>query len=91
MKKLLLLIPFVIISLQSCEKGCNTSSYPAAPHGTADDVTTYDSDGYRSIDYTYYCLNGQYVSITYSSYQGDCWEESEFTSSGICATNELTN
>lgn len=80
------LILFLFFLLHSCSTSsdCRRSDVPEPPHGTPDDTTEYSSGDYYSIDYTYYCLGGQYVSITYSIYSGECWEESEFTSSGIC-------
>ena len=72
----------------SCEykqAECISSDWPPAPHGTADDVTTYVNGDYRSIDYTYYCLDKKYVSITYTQFDKcEKWEKSEYTSNGIC-------
>lgn len=84
----LVLLPYIFVGC------CNSGSEPGPPYGPANDVSTYDGgDGYKSIDYTYYCKNGKYISVTYvrkdecSNYNKD----SEFTSSGICGYNKLTD
>lgn len=66
---------------------CNPGSEPGAPYGTPDDVTRYDgSNGYKSVDYTYYCLNGEYVSVNYVRIDAcsDYQEQSIFRTGGIC-------
>lgn len=89
MKKLL--VGLSVLLLASCNSpsntDCNPGSTPGPPHGTPDDQSTYSgSDGYRSVSYTYYCHNGQYISYTYirtdgcSNYELD----STYESDGIC-------
>ena len=80
--KRLLAMGFLVLILMSCEEQCD--SVPGAPYGNPDDVTEYSSGDYKSVDYTYYCHNGKYESITYSRSGCDKWEKSVFTSSGIC-------
>ena len=91
MKTHLQLVVILILSylLVGC---CNPGSEPGPPYGPADDVSRYDgSDGYKSIDYTYYCKNGKYISVTYVRKDecSDYGKDSEFTSSGICGYNKL--
>lgn len=73
-----------ILIVTSC---CNPGSEPGPPYGKPDDVTRYSgSNGYESIDYTYYCLGGEYVSVTYVRID-ECAEyvlDSTFRTSGIC-------
>jgi hypothetical protein len=92
MNKVYLIAMLIAISLNmiGC---CEAGSEPGAPYGNADDVSRYSgSEGYASITYTYYCRNGQYVSVTYIR-KDDCSDyekESEFTSSGICPSKTAT-
>jgi len=82
-----LLLSFIVVGC------CNPGGEPSAPYGTADDVSRYDgSDGYKSIDYTYYCKNGKYISVSYVRKDAcsDYGKYSEYTSSGICGYNKLT-
>jgi len=83
------IILVTIITFSGC---CNGGSEPEPPNGSPDETSRYTgSDGYQSIDYTYYCLGGQYVSYTYikedkcASYELD----SKYTSSGICSNQKL--
>ena len=79
---LILLIPLFI----SCEKGlfdCNRKK-PNYPHGKPDDISDYSSDGYKSYTYIYYCYNGKYLSYDYTSVDCGYWDESIYTSNGIC-------
>lgn len=80
MKRLILILSMTSL-LFACKKECNE---PAAPYGRADDVTRYNSSGYNSVTYTYYCRNFKYVSVTYTNTEGCKWEKSEYTSTGIC-------
>jgi len=85
MKKMILIISIVLLSLQACntdDRICFGS--PSPPYGTPDDVEKYETKNYESITYIYYCYNGKYISVTWSKYGDECWEKSEYTSSGIC-------
>ena len=83
-----LLYASLIMSLSFITIGCCNPGYePNPPYGKPDDTSRYSgSDGYKSIDFTYYCHNGQYVSVTYVRKDAcsDYKKDSEFTSSGIC-------
>ena len=64
---------------------CISSTYPIAPYASPDDKTTYVSDDYRTITYTWYCRSGKYISITYTQVEScAAWDKSEYTSDGIC-------
>lgn len=66
---------------------CSPGGEPGPPYGTPDDITRYSgSNGYKSIDYTYYCLGGEYVSVDYVRADGcsDYTEQSIFRTGGIC-------
>lgn len=83
-----ILLSFVIcvFVVSSC---CNSGSEPGPPYGAADNVSRYDGgSGYKSVDYTYYCYRGKYVSVTYvrADECSDYVKDSEFTSDGICSS-----
>lgn len=81
-KQLITAALLVAVAFASCKKECQ---YPAAPYGTADDVSEFNSGSYSSITYTYYCRYGKYVSVTYTKEDGACsFKKSEYTSTGIC-------
>jgi hypothetical protein len=73
----------VAMSASAC---CDRGSPPGPPHGTPDDTSRFSSGEYESVNYTYYCYNGRYVSIDYVSTEPcDDWHEgSRYTSDGIC-------
>lgn len=88
MKKLILYVFLLGIWTPSCTKdeSCTRGKEPSPPHPNCDDISRYDNDGYKSIEFTYYCLNGQYVSYIYVS-RDVCsrWhQESVYRSTGIC-------
>ena len=71
---------------------CKPGDEPKGPYGNADDVSRYDgSEGYKSIDFTYYCKNGKYISVTYIRKDAcsDYSKDSEYTSSGICSHGKV--
>ncbi len=81
-------------TLSSCTKEdkCYPGGEPAAPYGTPDDVSRYEgTDGYRSVDYTYYCYGGKYVSVSFVRKDAcsDYEKYSEYTSGGICGYSEI--
>jgi hypothetical protein len=82
---MMLVLCALVGALASCCSGDKTP--PPPPHGTPDDTSTYNGpDGYVSVTYTYYCLSGQYVSLTYVRVD-ECSEyvlESDYKSDGIC-------
>ncbi len=52
-------------------------------YGTPDEVSEYESGDYRSITYTYYCVNGRYRSIDFVLTPNGWEKESEHTSNCI--------
>ena len=85
MKKLIFV--FLIAALFSCDNSftCDEPD-PKPPYGTPDDYSVYNgSDGYRSITYTYFCRNGQYIAVTYTRDDAcSTFLRDDFTTSGIC-------
>lgn len=83
--KYLIIIP--IFLLGGC---CDPGDEPSPPFGTPDDVSRYSSGEYKSVIYTYHCLNGEYVSKSYIRADACSDYESgvEFHTSGICPTLE---
>jgi len=85
MKKLIFVLLTVVCL--SCDSAfmCNEPD-PKPPYGTPDDMSVYNgSDGYRSITYTYFCRNGQYVAVTYTRDDAcSTFLRDDFTTSGIC-------
>lgn len=72
--------------ISSCECGFSEGrgSVPGSPFGTPDDKSEYVSGDYKSVTYTYYCYNGKYQSVTYSSLEKcEDWEKSTYTSDCI--------
>ncbi len=66
---------------------CSEGSVPGAPYGSPDDVTDYaGTGGYASRTYAYYCLNGKFVSVTYTRLDdcSDFEKTSEYKTGGIC-------
>jgi len=90
MKNILPLIIFVFLFIGCCDPG----GEPSPPYGAADDISRYEgSDGYKSIDYTYYCKGGKYISVTYIRKDAcsDYNKDSEYSSSGICSAAILSS
>ena len=82
-KQLKTLIVFAALTmLFSCKK--EECKAPAAPYGTPDNYSWYNSRNYNTVTYTYYCRNGKYLSITYTNTEGCRWDRSDFVSTGIC-------
>ena len=81
----LIIIPIFILG--GC---CNKDSEPSPPYGTPDDISHYSNNAYKSVTYTYYCHNGEYISVSYV--KEDCYSSynkgSDFRSNGICPTPE---
>jgi hypothetical protein len=62
-----------------------SAARPRPPYGPPDETLTSWIAGYRTITYIYYCLRGQYRSITYARQPDGRWTvQSRHTSSGIC-------
>ena len=70
---------------------CKAGPEPGPPYANPDDVNRFTAGDFASITYTYYCLNGRYVSIDYNRADecSDYEESSRFTSSGICDSGSL--
>lgn len=80
MKKLITIL-LIAGMFVACEKLC--PEYPE-PKGVPDDITEYNSSGYESITYIYYCRDGQYQSITWTRTERcGTWSKSKYTSSCI--------
>ena len=77
----------ILLNMSAC---CQWDDEPSPPYRTPDNTFRYTSDTYRSVDFTYYCRNGRYVSVTYATSDKceDYSKNSEFTSDGICPTPE---
>lgn len=83
MKKLILIATiFMSLAMVGCKK--EECKAPAAPYGTPDNYSWYNGSNFNSVTYTYYCLNGKYVSVTYNNTEGCRWDRSDYTSTGIC-------
>ena len=87
MKKLIIILTVLLgtLFLTSCEEGGVFCPGVPSPTGTPDDITTYDGGGgYKTVSYTYYCLNGKYRSITWTRTEKcGSWAKSEYTSNCI--------
>lgn len=86
MKKIIsVLIVLSLIFLTSCEEGGIFCPSVPSPKGNPDDTSTYDGGGgYKTVTYTYYCLDGKYQSITWTRTEKcSSWEKSTYTSSCI--------
>lgn len=85
MKTLIVILPLIALMAGGC---CSAGSEPGPPYGTPDDVQRfYGTNGYATIDYTYYCLGGEYVSVAYLRID-DCSDYEEnyvYRSDGICS------
>ena len=73
---------FILLNSGCCDRG----SKPGPPYGHPDDTSNFNSGDYQSIDYTYYCYGGQYISVSYASTEKcDDWHKvSDYRSDGIC-------
>ena len=87
MKKVFLItILFTLITLGACEEGDLLCPSVPGPQATPDDTSIYEdtSSGYKSVTYTYYCLNFKYQAVTWTrSVKCGAWFKSVFTSTCI--------
>lgn len=87
MRTMILILP--MLAVVDC---CDPDPDPAPPYGKPDDVSSYEEQGgYRVVNYTYFCLDGQYVSVNYGR-ANDCSDfdkTSEYRSSGSCGNGAV--
>jgi hypothetical protein len=85
-KKMLRVLMLLFLAAFFIGCSCSPGAMPRPPFGEPNDTTKQNSNDFSSVTYLYYCLNNQYVSITYIR-AGKCddWIMSEeFRSEGIC-------
>lgn len=86
-KAIALAIPVLgVLAMNGCYVHCHGGHEPHAPYGYPDAVERYDSHGYASVTYIYYCLDGYYVEVRYSrqDHCSDYYEEYEIERPGWC-------
>lgn len=66
---------------------CEAGDEPPPPYANPDDtIRSSGSDGYATVSFVWYCLNEQFVNVTYVR-DDDCSDyekEAEFTAEGMC-------
>jgi hypothetical protein len=64
--------------------GCGDEPVPTYANEMCDH-SEYASEGYHTFDFTWCCLNGEYIDETWTLGDDGCWElDNTYSSDGIC-------
>jgi len=66
MNKTIFFLAIIFIVLVQCKKE-DCPSLPEPPYGTPDTILVSNGpNGYKSVNYIYYCYKGRYINIDYT-------------------------